>query len=90
LCGESGKELDMETQHTQEIKKIIKECLPGCKCHGRGIEELCKAKDIGLATFAQCLEEHPWECTHAISYGAMSYCSCPPRVKIAQRFEKAT
>jgi hypothetical protein len=78
----------METEHTQEIQEIIRECSPGCKCHGQEYGELCKARDIGLETFVECLDERPFECPYAISYGRISYCSCPPRVKIAQMFEK--
>jgi len=78
----------MGTRHAREIKEIMKKCPPGCKCHGRGSDNLCKARDIGLDTFVECLDDKPFECPYAISYGRMSYCSCPPRVEIAQRFEK--
>ena len=78
----------METQQAHEIKELIGECDPGCKCHGRGLEKLCKARDIGLETFVECLEDDPFGCSHAICYGTMFYCSCPPRVEIAKRFEK--
>ncbi len=78
----------METQQTHETKELMGECDPGCKCHGRGREKLCKARDIGLETFVECLEEFPFECGNSISYGAISYCSCPPRVQIAKELEE--
>jgi hypothetical protein len=78
----------MKTIQAQKIEKILKGCPPDCKCHGRGVENLCKAKDIGLDTFVECMEAKPFECTYAISYGRTSYCSCPVRVEIAQKYEK--
>jgi hypothetical protein len=83
----------MPIQNSKCIKEIIDElhraCGPACKCSGRSLEKLCKARDIGMKTFAECLEESPWECSHAIYFGTMWFCCCLPRVQIANGVEIA-
>jgi hypothetical protein len=63
----------MHIEHKQEIQELIKDCPPGCKCHPRGIQDFCKARDIGMESFVECLEEEPFDC----SYGHSMFCSFP-------------
>jgi hypothetical protein len=74
----------MRTHDKHKIAELIRQCPEGCKCHETDLEELCMARDIGLKTFVECLEEKPFECECSISYGSVSYCSCPARVYIAK------
>jgi hypothetical protein len=58
------------------------------KCYKKRIEGLCRAEDIGLDSFVQCLEENPHECPHStLLYGA-HYCKHPLRVDIAKKLKK--
>jgi hypothetical protein len=79
----------MRTYDKQKLAELTKQCPEGCKCREADIEDLCMARDIGLKTFVECLEEKPFECECAISYGAVSYCSCPARVHIAKSLNQA-
>jgi hypothetical protein len=72
----------MRTSDKHKLAERIEECPKGCKyCEAEG---LCMAKDIGLKTFVECLEKRSFECESSISYGRVSYCSCPARVYIAK------
>jgi hypothetical protein len=74
----------MKTELRQTIEELLKDCPSGCKCHQNDIENLCKARDLGMKSFIECLEENPFDCNSAISYGHSWYCSCPPRIRIAK------
>ncbi len=58
-----------------------------CKCQKQRIESLCKARDVGLQTFVECLEEDPYECPYAMFVGR-HYCKYPLRVHIAKKLKK--
>jgi hypothetical protein len=75
----------MQTQHAHKIKELITECRENCKCKTQDIKNLCKARDIGLDTFVECLEKNSFECSDAIPYGHTTFCSCPLRVYIAKK-----
>jgi hypothetical protein len=49
----------MEQAHVQKLERLIGYDPEGCRCHEQGIARLCKAKDLGLESFAECLEEDP-------------------------------
>jgi hypothetical protein len=74
----------MKTHDKHRLAKLIKQCPQGCKCREAEVEGLCMARDIGLKTFVECLEERPFECESSISYGRVSYCCCRARVYIAR------
>jgi hypothetical protein len=74
----------MEKEYDQWMEELIKHCPPDCKCHKQGIKNLCKARDVGLESFAECMEENPLECTFALPYDGSYYCKCGPRVYIAK------
>ena len=78
----------MDKEHKKDIKELMIDCSEGCKCHNPGIEDLCKAEDIGLEGFVKCLEENPSMCDHSIPYGYSWYCSCAPRIYIAKELKK--
>lgn len=41
----------MDKEHEKYIEEHMNECPEGCKCHDQGIENLCKAEDVGLRPF---------------------------------------
>ncbi|MBW2173948.1 MAG: hypothetical protein JRF64_04775 [Deltaproteobacteria bacterium] len=78
----------------QDIKKKIKEimgdieCPKGFKCCTEGLENLCKAQDVGLDGLLECLEGHLRECVFSVHYGSVFYCTCPLRIYIAKKLGK--
>ncbi|UCD88191.1 MAG: hypothetical protein JSV01_10775 [Desulfobacterales bacterium] len=48
----------------------------------------CKAKDIGLDCYAECLEKDSNSCPFSVPYGRAYYCTSPARVYIAKELEK--
>jgi hypothetical protein len=53
-----------------------------------GLGFTCKAKDIGLESFVNCLEIDSYMCPFSVFYGYSNYCSCPARVHAAKELEK--
>jgi hypothetical protein len=80
----------VEQKHKQEIKKIIGrlKCRHEFRCCKMGFQDLCKAKDIGLESHLECLEEHPFDCTFSVAFGHSYFCHCPLRVYIAKKLKK--
>ena len=80
----------MEQDHDKALKEIMGgiECHKDFTCYKSGFEDLCKAQDIGLESYIECLEKHPFECKFSLSYGGLYYCSCPMRIYIARNLNK--
>ena len=77
----------MENDEVPEpLRKLIGElkCPKGFTCYTSGFNILCKAKDVGMESFLECLEDDPKACVFSIGYGASYYCKCPLRVYIAK------
>ena len=78
----------------QDIKKEVEEIISGLQCpkdfecYKSGFENLCKAKDIGLKNYLECLEEDPTSCTFSLSMSGLYYCECPLRIYIAKKLKK--
>lgn len=78
----------------EEDKKKIEEIMQGLKCEknfscaNSGFEILCKAEDIGLDNYLECLESDPQECNFALSFGYRFMCQCPIRGYLAKKLEK--
>ena len=80
----------MEEEHKKQIEKIISgmECPKDFTCYKSGFEDLCKAKDIGIESFLECLEENPRDCKFLLSFGYGYLCHCPLRCYIAKKLRK--
>ena len=80
----------MEQDWKKEIEQIIGElnCRKDFKCYKSGFTDLCKARDIGLDSFLECLEEAPYRCPFSVHFGREYYCKCPLRVYIAKKENK--
>ncbi len=48
----------------------------------------CKARDIGLQTFVECLDEHPDECPFSMPLDGVDYCTSPVRVYAIKNLKK--
>ena len=75
---------DVENKIEEFVGKLG--CPKGFRCCTEGLEGLCKAQDVGLAT--ECLEENPFECPFSVPFGGLYYCECPLRVYIAKELKK--
>jgi hypothetical protein len=64
------------------------ECSKGFSCCIEGLEKLCKARDIGMKSFIQCLDENGFVCSFSVLFGYGRYCACPLRVYIAKKLKK--
>ena len=80
----------MEEDQRKKIEEIINhfKCPKDFKCYKSHFNALCKAKDIGLETFLECLEENPRSCPVSLPFGNTFFCSCPLRVYIAKKLKK--
>ena len=63
-------------------------CPKDFKCTKLGIEQLCKAKDIGKEDCLECLEENPCDCPFVVDIGDAQLCRCPLRIYIAKNLKK--
>lgn len=78
----------------EKIKKKLEAIIGGVscpkdfKCCESAFQQLCKAKDIGMESFLECLEDNPLNCTFSLSYADSYYCRCPLRVYLAKELDK--
>jgi hypothetical protein len=72
----------MQAQHVENKLQPAYACPEGCRCHNNGNGCLCKGLDVGLETYVECMEAHPFECPSAIRFGGVFYCSCPTVVHL--------
>jgi hypothetical protein len=87
---EEGEEIALNEKTKKEIEEIMRElrCPEDFRCYKSGLKTLCKAKDIGLKLYLQCLEEKPNQCKFSFCCRDESYCSCPLRVYIAKKVKR--
>lgn len=78
----------MEQAHMHKIERLMEYDPEGCKCHKDGLDDPCKAKDLGLESFVECLEENPLECVSSFTFADSHYCYCPLRVYMANKLKK--
>jgi len=76
----------MDEEERNKIREIVgqMDCPKGFKCVEPGFQVLCRAKDIGLETFLECLEEDHLRCPFLVSFGDALLCECPLRRYIAR------
>ncbi len=80
----------MEQDHKRQIEEIIGilQCPKDFKCYKSGFDNLCKAKDVGIESFLECLEKNPEECKFSFPFGHSYLCNCPLRIYIAKKVKK--
>jgi hypothetical protein len=80
----------MNDQEKKKIAEIVgnMECPKMFKCAESGFKNLCKAKDIGLEKYLECLEENPSKCLFALPFGYNHFCQCPLRVYLLKKMNK--
>ncbi len=82
----------MYTQHEKEIREIMKhtDCPKDFSCYKSGFQNICKAKNFGVESVIECLEDNPQECGFAHPYGHLHFCRCPLRNFVEQKFSAET
>jgi hypothetical protein len=80
----------MEKGIKKQIENMIGgiECPKGFQCHKSGFAKLCRARDIGIESFLECLEKDPEACTFSFAFGLIHLCQCPLRIYIAKKLQK--
>jgi hypothetical protein len=68
----------------EKIRASMK-CPKNFRCLEFDLTHLCKAKDIGMKSYLECLEKKPPECAFALSWGDGYFCECPMRLHIAKK-----
>lgn len=84
-------ETRLEPDQKNELEEIIGEikCPKDFKCYKSGLKALCQAKDIGVDSLLECLEEDPEGCKFSFAfYGYSYFCQCPVRVYVSKRLQK--
>ena len=82
------RRLRMEQAYVRKIEQLAEYCPRNCKFQKHGIQNLCKAKDVGLVTFVKCLEEKPSVCDCSLYIADSWFCSCCPRIYIAKQLKE--
>ena len=82
--------MTMKEADRKKIEELMAgmECPKKFECADSGFEQLCKARDFGLDSFLECLEESPSKCTFALSFGSTYFCQCPLRVYLSKALGK--
>jgi len=79
-----------DASNKKEIEEIMGEvqCPKHFICYESGLDTLCRARDIGLERFLECMEEDPKKCSFSVPLGVASLCQCPHRVYICKKLGK--
>ena len=86
--GDLKTALDLKSEKgLPEIARDL-ECLKGFSCYQSGFKDLCKARDIGINTFLECLEKDANECMFSFQLDVSFLCECPLRIYIAKNLKK--
>ena len=85
--------MELNEKQQKEIEKAIneKKCLKDFECYRSGFVKICKAKDVGLKNFVECLEEESEQCEFSFSIGGPKhFCDCAVRVYVAKELDMQT
>jgi hypothetical protein len=80
--------MDKALQKEIEIIMEVLECPKDFACYKAGFKRLCRAEEIGLQSFLQCLEGNPPDCKFSFLYGSLYFCRCPIRKRIINNLNK--
>jgi len=80
----------VKDEDRKKIEEIVAgmQCPKNFECAAHGFEHLCKAKDIGIESFVDCLEEPPSSCSFALAFGYGHLCRCTLRVYLSKKLKK--
>ncbi|MHC4566163.1 MAG: hypothetical protein ACYTE3_10440 [Planctomycetota bacterium] len=80
----------MEEKVRETIEEIMGElrCPNNFKCAESGFEMLCRARQIGLEDYLECLESDPPQCKFASPFLDVFLCKCPVRGYVFEKLNK--
>ncbi len=80
----------MEEDLEREIEEIVggMKCPKDFRCVKSGLQNLCRARDMGIEAVLECLEENPEDCKFSFRFGGAYFCECPLRVYILKKLKK--
>ena len=80
----------MDEQFRKQIEEIVEgmDCGKEFECCEGNFANVCRAKDMGIESFLECLEEKAQECEFAMPFGNSFFCKCPVRIAIARKLKK--
>ena len=80
----------MDKEFRKQIEEITEgmDCAKDFECCEGNFANVCRAKDIGIESFLECLEENSQDCEFAIPFGDAFFCKCPVRMIIAKKLNK--
>jgi len=86
----SGKNPSLRDEDRRRIEEIIGKmaCPKGFRCADSGFEILCKARDFGVESYLDCLDEHRSLCRFALPFADIYLCQCPLRVFLAKKLRR--
>ena len=73
-------------KHIQGIKQILGQmkCPLDFRCTTAEYRHICRAKDIGLDHFLECLETDPPDCGFSVPSDGSMLCKCPLRLYLTK------
>mgnify|MGYP001075480391 CR=1 FL=1 len=79
----------MHIRHKTEMEEIMQgmECPENFACFRKGFKNICKAKEFGIESILECLEEESEDCSFSFSYGHIYFCKCPMRNFVARKLD---
>jgi hypothetical protein len=82
--------MEQAPNYKKEIEEIIREfeCPKGFRCYKSGFKLLCRARDIGMESFLECLEEAPRSCRFSLPFDIGHLCECPLRIYVSKKLGK--
>jgi hypothetical protein len=80
----------MTKEYKGDIEKIIGKirCPKDFRCYKSGFNILCRARDIGIESFVECMEKKPDKCKFSRPFGLMYLCECPLRIYLAKKMKQ--
>lgn len=80
----------MKQEHWRELGQITREvdCPKLFQCYTTGLSTLCEARDVGLQSLVECLEEDLELCPFTLSLPSLRLCKCQVRVYICKTIGK--
>ena len=86
----SAKGASLREEDRRRIEEIIGKmvCPKGFRCAESGFENLCKARDFGVESYLDCLDENRSLCRFALPFADIYLCQCPLRVFLAKKLRR--
>jgi hypothetical protein len=75
---------EMDKRAVDEMKANV-QCGKDFQCLENDFENLCKARDMGLEGYVECIDDEGLGCHFSLPFGNSFFCSCPIRVYLIKK-----